>query len=57
MIRGMEHTNNRTWWWHVRGVCLVPFWEYPDHGFLKTLIPSRKATRDHLKQDDPHAQD
>lgn len=29
---------------------LVPFVEQPDHYFLKTVIPSRKATRDHLKQ-------
>lgn len=36
---------------------LVPFVEQADHYFLKTVIPSRKATRDYLKQDDPHAQD
>lgn len=36
---------------------LVPFVEQADHYFLKTVIPSRKATRDHLKQDDPNAQD
>ena len=28
---------------------LVPFVEEQDHYFLKTIIPSRKATRDYLK--------
>ncbi len=28
---------------------LVPFVEEVDHYFLKTVIPSRKATRDYLK--------
>lgn len=31
-------------------VYLVPYVEEPDHFFLKTVIPSRKATRDYLKQ-------
>jgi uncharacterized DUF497 family protein len=31
-------------------VYLVPFVEEDDHFFLKTVIPSRKATRDYLKQ-------
>ena len=31
-------------------VYLVPFVEQPDHFFLKTVIPSRKATRDYLHQ-------
>ena len=31
-------------------VYLVPFVEEIDHFFLKTVIPSRKATRDYLKQ-------
>lgn len=31
-------------------VCLVPFVEESDYFFLKTIIPSRKATRDHLKR-------
>jgi uncharacterized DUF497 family protein len=31
-------------------VYLVPFVEQEDHIFLKTVIPSRKATRDYLKQ-------
>jgi hypothetical protein len=31
-------------------VYLVPFVEDPEHYFLKTVIPSRKATRDYLKQ-------
>jgi hypothetical protein len=30
-------------------VDLVPFVEERDHFFLKTIIPSRKATRDYLK--------
>ena len=29
-------------------VYLVPFVEEPDYYFLKTIIPSRKATRDYL---------
>lgn len=29
---------------------LVPFIEQGDHFFLKTVIPSRKATRDYLNQ-------
>ncbi len=28
--------------------CLVPFVEEGDHFFLKTIIPSRKATRDYI---------
>ena len=31
-------------------VYLVPFVEEEDHFFLKTVIPSRKATRDYLQQ-------
>jgi uncharacterized DUF497 family protein len=31
---------------------LVPFVEEADHYFLKTIIPSRKATRDFLQKDD-----
>ena len=31
-------------------VYLVPFVEEPDHYSLKTVIPSRKATRDYLQQ-------
>lgn len=30
--------------------CLVPFVEEADYFFLKTVIPSRKATRDYLNQ-------
>jgi hypothetical protein len=30
-------------------VYLVPFVEEIDHYFLKTIIPSRKATRDYLR--------
>lgn len=31
-------------------VCLVPFVEEEDYFFLKTVIPSRKATRDYLSE-------
>ena len=31
-------------------VYLVPYVEEDDHFFLKTIIPSRKATRDYLKE-------
>ncbi len=30
---------------------LVPFVEEPDHFFLKTIIPSRKATRDFIAKE------
>jgi uncharacterized DUF497 family protein len=33
-------------------VYLVPFVEEEDHYFLKTIIPSRKAKRDYLKNGD-----
>ena len=33
---------------------LVPFVEEEDHFFLKTIIPSRKASREYLKQGDPN---
>lgn len=36
-------------------VYLVPFVEEDDHFFLKTIIPSRKATRDYLKQGEHNA--
>ena len=35
---------------------LVPFVEEDDHFFLKTVIRSRKATRDYLNQGEPDAQ-
>jgi hypothetical protein len=34
-------------------VFLVPSAEEEEHYFLKTVIPSRKATRDYLGTDDP----
>lgn len=34
-------------------VFLVPSVEEEDHYYLKTIIPSRKATRDYLGMDDP----
>ena len=36
---------------------LVPFVEEEDYFFLKTVIPSRKATRDYLSQGDADAKD
>lgn len=33
--------------------CLVPYVEEPDYYFLKTVIPSRKASRDYLQRSDP----
>ena len=36
-------------------VYLVPFIEEDDHYFLKTVIPSRKATRDYLQQGEQNA--
>jgi hypothetical protein len=38
-------------------VYLVPFVEEQDHYFLKTVIPSRKATRDYLTQGESDAED
>ncbi len=35
---------------------LVPFVEEDDYFFLKTVIPSRKATRDYLNQGEPDAE-
>ena len=35
---------------------LVPFVEEEEHFFLKTVIPSRKATRDYLNQGDTDAE-
>lgn len=37
-------------------VYLVPFVEEDDYFFLKTVIPSRKATRDYLNQGDVDAE-
>ncbi|HQS32780.1 MAG: toxin [Polaromonas sp. 39-63-203] len=36
-------------------VYLVPFVEEADHFFLKTVIPSRKATRDYLLKGESNA--
>jgi len=36
---------------------LVPFVEEEDYFFLKTIIPSRKATRDYLNEGDADAED
>ena len=37
-------------------VYLVPFVEEDDYIFLKTVIPSRKATRDRLHRGEPDAE-
>jgi uncharacterized DUF497 family protein len=37
---------------HEGYVYLVPFVEETDHYFLKTIIPSRKAKREYLKDKD-----
>ena len=42
---------------HDSYVYLVPFVEEEDYFFLKTIIPSRKATRDYLKLGDADAED
>lgn len=34
-------------------IYLVPYVEEPDYYFLKTVIPSRKATRDYLLRSKP----
>ena len=36
--------------------CLVPFVEEEDHYFLKTIIPSRKATKVYLQKGEPDVQ-
>jgi len=36
--------------------CLVPFVEDEDYFFLRTIIPSRKATRDYLNQGETDAE-
>lgn len=36
---------------------LVPFVDEEDYFFLKTVIPSRKATRDYLNQGEANAED
>ena len=38
-------------------IYLVPFVEEDDYFFLKTVIPSRKATRDYLNQGEADAKD
>lgn len=42
---------------HAGYAYLVPSLEDVDHFFLKTVIPSRKATRDYLKQGVDDVQD
>lgn len=38
-------------------VYLVPFVEEDDYYYLKTIIPSRKATRDYMNKGDEYAPD
>ncbi|HLA74859.1 MAG TPA: toxin [Gammaproteobacteria bacterium] len=38
-------------------IYLVPFVEEDNYFFLKTIIPSRKAARDYLKQGERNAKD
>ena len=38
-------------------VCLVPFIEEKDYFFLKTIIPSRKATRNYASRGEADAED
>jgi uncharacterized DUF497 family protein len=38
-------------------VYLVPFVEEDEYFFMKTIIPSRKATKDYLNQGEPDAKD
>lgn len=35
-------------------IYLVPYVEEPEYYFLKTIIPSRKATRDYLLRSNPN---
>ena len=42
---------------HEGYMYLVPFVDADDHFFLKTVIPSRKATRDYLHRGETDAQD
>ena len=42
---------------HDGYVHLVPFVDAGDHYFLKTVIPSRKATRDYLNRGDIDVKD
>ena len=42
---------------HDSYVYLVPYVEEDDYYFLKTVIPSRKATRDYLNQGAENAND
>ena len=51
MARWLQHTGQRLLVVAVDGYAyLVPFVEEESSFFLKTVIPSRKATRDHLNQ-------
>lgn len=48
-----KYANQRIFVVTVNGYAhLVPFVEESDHYFLKTIIPSRKATRDYLRRGD-----
>jgi uncharacterized DUF497 family protein len=50
----VKYPNQRVMVVAVEGYAyLVPFVEEEDHYFLKTAIPSRKATRDYLHKGEP----
>jgi uncharacterized DUF497 family protein len=47
----VQYPNQRVWIVSMRGYAhMVPFVETPDEIFLKTIIPSRKATKQFLKE-------
>jgi len=50
-----KHPGQRIFMVEIRGyVYLVPFVEAEDHLFLKTVIPSRKATKQYLGEETGH---
>jgi len=56
-MNAMKYPNQRILVVAVSGYAyLVPFVEDRGSYFLKTVIPSRKATRDYLHHGDPNAQ-
>jgi len=51
--RQERYPNQRVLVVHCDGYAfLVPYVEAEDHLFLKAIIPSRRATRDHLRSED-----
>lgn len=50
-----KHPGQRIYVVEIRGYAyLVPFLEAEDHQFLKTVIPSRKATNQYLRKEKRH---